>query len=145
MPFPMVVKDVMTRLFSLTAAEYPAATLTPKLLIQPWIIIFPTEIKDCCKMLGTAIAAVFLNKSNENNKIRPSVLILDRRFNTMIRDKTQLAPWQRKVAQATPETPMEKYLTNKTSAKIFALEDAARKRKGVLESPSAEKIPVAML
>lgn len=32
-PFPSVVKEVITKLFSFTAAEYPAVTLIPKLLI----------------------------------------------------------------------------------------------------------------
>ena len=58
-PFPSVVKEVITRLLSLTAAEYPAVTLMPKLLITLWIKIFPTEIKDCCKILGIAITASF--------------------------------------------------------------------------------------
>ena len=64
-PFPSVVNEVMTRLLSLTAAEYPAATLIPKLLITLWIKIFPTEIKDCCRMLGMAMTASFLSSVKE--------------------------------------------------------------------------------
>ena len=57
MPLPSVVKDVITMLFSLTAAEYPAMTAAPKPLITLWITILPTEIKLYCKMLGTATTA----------------------------------------------------------------------------------------
>ena len=41
--------------------------------------------------------------------------------------------------------PIENTLTNKISTNILAVEEKARKIKGVLESPSAEKIPVAIL
>ena len=58
---------------------------------------------------------------------------------------TQLTPWHRKVAQATPATPILKAVTNRMSIPMFAVEEMARKMNGVLESPSAEKIPVAML
>ncbi len=54
-------------------------------------------------------------------------------------------PWQIKVAHATPAIPIENTLTNKISTNILAVEEKARKIKGVLESPSAEKIPVAIL
>ena len=40
---------------------------------------------------------------------------------------------------------MAKVFTNKISTRIFAVEEKARKINGVLESPSAEKIPVAIL
>ena len=58
---------------------------------------------------------------------------------------TQLTPWHRKVAQATPATPILNAVTNRMSIPMFAVEEMARKMNGVLESPSAEKIPVAML
>ena len=40
---------------------------------------------------------------------------------------------------------MEKPFTKRMSIRILAVEDRARKRKGVLESPRAEKMPVAIL
>ena len=49
------------------------------------------------------------------------------------------------VAQATPATPMENTVTKITSMMILAVEENARKRNGVLESPRPEKMPVAML
>ena len=58
---------------------------------------------------------------------------------------TQLTPWHRKVAHATPATPMLKAVTNSTSSAILAMEEAARNRKGVRESPREAKMPVAML
>ena len=42
-------------------------------------------------------------------------------------------------------TPRENAFTNIISASILALEEAARNKKGVFESPSAVKIPVAIL
>ena len=54
-------------------------------------------------------------------------------------------PWQISVAQATPATPMENTVTKITSMMILAVEENARKRNGVLESPRPEKMPVAML
>ena len=40
---------------------------------------------------------------------------------------------------------MWKAFTNRISAAILAVEDTARKRNGVRESPMAENIPVAIL
>jgi hypothetical protein len=40
---------------------------------------------------------------------------------------------------------MSRAATNRISTRMFAVEENARKIKGVLESPSAEKIPVAIL
>ena len=57
----------------------------------------------------------------------------------------QLTPWQRKVAQATPATPIWSFVTKTMSSPMLAVDDAARNQNGVFESPSAEKIPVAML
>ena len=55
-------------------------------------------------MLGTAIKAVFFSKSMENSETFPSVGIADSLFFITNRDRIQLTPWQRKVAQATPDT-----------------------------------------
>ena len=145
MPFPIVVKEVITRLFSFTAAEYPAAVLTPKLLMQPWIIIFPTDIKDCCKMLGTATAHRFWKRRHEKKQTPVPVFMPDRRLKISSTEQMQLTPWQKKVAQATPATPICNVFTNSRSVRIFAVEEKARNKNGVLESPRAEKIPVAIL
>ena len=53
--------------------------------------------------------------------------------------------WHRKVAQATPATPISKAATNSTSTAMFAVEEPARNRNGVRLSPSAVKMPVATL
>ena len=50
-----------------------------------------------------------------------------------------------KVAHATPAIPMLKLCTNRISMPIFAVDEHAKKMKGVFESPIAEKIPVATL
>ncbi len=96
-------------------------------------------------MLGTAITAILLSISHEKTGTGPSVSISDRRFITRARESAQLTPWQRKVAHATPATPMENAFTNKISTATFAADDTARNRNGVPESPRAEKIPVAIL
>ena len=67
MPLPMVVNDVITKLFNFTAAEYPAITGAPNPLITLWIKIFPMEIKLCCKILGMAMIKIFLKSSMSNS------------------------------------------------------------------------------
>lgn len=54
-PFASVVNDVITRLLSLTPAEYPAITPVPNPLMTFWITILPIDMKLCCKILGIAI------------------------------------------------------------------------------------------
>ena len=106
----------------------------------------PTEMKLCCKVLGTAMTAIFFSSAAEKIGALPIPAVSVRiRLSTTTIASTQLIPWQMKVAQATPSTPMPKAVTNKTSIPIFAVEDSARKRKGVRESPSAAKVPVATL
>ena len=50
-----------------------------------------------------------------------------------------------RVAHATPATPMPNAVTKRISTAIFEIDDAARKMNGVRESPSAAKMPVAIL
>ena len=144
-PFPSVVNDVITRLFNLTAAEYPAITPGPKLFIMLWITIFPNDMKLCCKMLGTAITTSFLNIGKENTAGLSVAFIFEILLNTTIIASSALTPWQINVAHATPAIPKSKAVTNRMSAPIFAVEDMARKINGVFESPRAENIPVATL
>ena len=131
MPLPRVVSDVMTRLFSLTAAEYPAITAEPKELITPWMMMLPTEIKLCCKILGTATTEIFPNSFQENSLGFSSVSILSKRLNTKIMARMQLTPWHKKVAHATPSTPrvntVDSAVVNRMSMPILATEDTARK------------------
>ncbi len=96
-------------------------------------------------MLGTAMAAIFPSSCQEKNGTAPFTFILDRRFRISVTERRQLTPWQRKVAHATPAMPMEHVSTKRMSIRMLAVEEKARKRKGVLESPSAEKMPVAIL
>ena len=107
--------------------------------------MLPTEIKLCCKILGTATLESSPRKCQEKSLGRVSVSILRKRRNTTVIARIQLTPWHRKVAQATPSTPMPRPATNKMSMPILLTEEQAKKRKGVLESPRAEKMPVAML
>ena len=102
-------------------------------------------MKDCCRMLGIAITKIRRRSGRENMVIFPSVFSRDRRFSRRVMDKTQLTPWQIKVAHATPATSMEKHLTKRMSIRMLAQDEITRKIKGVLESPSAEKIPVEIL
>ena len=96
-------------------------------------------------MLGIAMTAILFSSDNEKTGIFPLVFIVISRFRTKARERMQLTPWQIKVAYATPATPIVKIFTNIMSTIILALEEAARKMKGVFESPNAEKIPVAIL
>ena len=124
---PRVVKEVMTRLFSLMEAEYPAITPEPKPLMMPWIMMLPTEMKLCCKMLGMAMMAIFFRMGKEKNSPLPSWGMVASRRNTKISASTQLTPWHRKVAQATPATPIWKAVTKRISTAMLEVEEAARK------------------
>ncbi len=92
MPFPMVVREVITRLFSLMAAEYPAITLGPNPLITPCNTILPMEIKLCCKILGMATTAIFPSSCQENNAILSSVTMPRSLFSTTATANRQLIP-----------------------------------------------------
>ena len=126
-PFPIVVKQVITRLFSLMAAEYPAMTAGPKPLIRPWMMILPTEIKLCCKMLGMAMTTIRFSRPPSNSgAFSPAQTFSSLRTTTMTAS-TQLMPWHRKVAQATPATPIRNALTKRISTAILEREETARK------------------
>ena len=109
------------------------------------MMILPTETKLCCKMLGMATTAIWPSIFQENQTRSPSLGTARTRRATTHRESTQLTPWHRKVAQATPETPISKAATNSTSTAMFAVEEPARNRNGVRLSPSAVKMPVATL
>ena len=126
-PLPIVVNDVMTRLFSFTAAEYPAMTEEPKLLMMPWIKMFPTEIKLCCKMLGMATSMIFFKSAHSKSGGFFWTWIFPNLIHIVRTARIQLIPWHKKVAHATPATPMRKAFTNRISTRIFDVEDAARK------------------
>ena len=96
-------------------------------------------------MLGIAITDMSFKSAQENTAGVSLLFIAAKRLNTNIIAKMQLIPWQINVAHATPATPILNAVTNKISIKIFALDEQTRNIKGVFESPSAEKIPVAML
>ena len=78
----------------------------PKLLITLWTRILPTEIKLCCKTLGMAMTTNLASSRPENSAVFSSLGICFRRRNTTLTARTQLMPWHRKVAQATPATPI---------------------------------------
>ena len=107
--------------------------------------IFPIEIKDCCKILGTAILLIFPSIFQENSAALPVVSTEASLLFRVTSASTQATPWARKVAQATPATPQWKTATKSVSSKIFPMEEPIRKYSGVLESPREVKIPVATL
>ena len=92
-----------------------------------------------------ATTEIRFSSFQEKSSGRPWVGMVRNRRNTTTIASTQLTPWHRKVAQATPATPIWNTVTNRMSTAMLEREDAARKQKGVLESPRAEKIPVATL
>ena len=96
-------------------------------------------------MLGTAIMAIRRKSLAEKSGAFSSAQIPDSLFPTTVTARMQLTPWQRKVAHATPATPIWNAATNRISTAMLAVDEAARKKNGVLESPSAEKIPVDTL
>ena len=102
-------------------------------------------MKLCCKMLGMAMTAKRPKWFHEKTGTLPSVGILEKRRKTTTSASTQLTPWHKNVAQATPATPMSNAVTNRISTAMLDVDEQARKINGVLESPSAEKIPVATL
>ena len=109
------------------------------------MMILPTEIKLCCKMLGMATIDILPSSFHEKTSAFSVVLILVRCKNTTTTASMQLIPWQIKVAHATPATPILNAVTNSMSIPILESDEQARKTNGVFESPSAEKIPVAIL
>ena len=107
--------------------------------------IFPTETKLCCKTLGSAMTRNCRKSAPENGRTGSSVRIRTKRTNTTATAATQLTPWQRNVAHATPATPSGSAVTNTISSPILAVELMARKMNGVRLSPSAVKMPVERL
>ena len=120
-------------------------TAAPKLLMTLWMMMLPTEMKLCCRMLGTAMTAKRPRWLHEKTATFPDVGIFANRRNTTTSASTQLTPWQRNVAQATPATPMSNAVTNRMSTAMLDVDEQARKINGVFESPRAEKMPVATL
>ena len=107
--------------------------------------MLPTEIKLCCRMLGMAMVAIRRSSAGEKIGAGPASGSADSRRSTAAIASRQLIPWHRKVAQATPATPILKAVTKRMSTKIFDTEETARNTNGVRESPNAEKMPVAIL
>lgn len=145
MPLPKVVNEVMTRLFSLTEAEYPANTLEPKPLMTPWMTMLPMEMKLCCKMLGTATAAMRLSSGQEKRAAFSAVSIFLNRRSTKIRARTQLTPWHRKGGPGHAVHPHAQSGDEQDVHRDVGQGGGARKKNEVLESPRAEKMPVATL
>ena len=102
-------------------------TGAPNPLMILWITMFPREIKLCCKVLGTAMATICFKICQSKNGAFsfPSIFASLRKITTIAR--IQLTPWQRKVAHATPATPILKPVTNQISTAILEVEEAARK------------------
>lgn len=118
--------------------------VVPKLFTMPWMKILPTETKLCCKMLGMAMRLIFSSRRKEKSLWGAWGSFFSR-SSTAAMAHRQLTPWHRKVAQATPSTPMPPAVTKRMSTPMLLREETIRNRKGVRESPMAEKMPVAML
>ena len=109
-------------------------------------MMLPTEIKLCCKVLGRAMRTISPRMRRENRRARSSSMrIFASLRSTKYSASRQLIPWHRKVAQATPATPILNAVTNRISMAMLDSEEQARKIKGVLESPMAEKMPSEIL
>ena len=91
------------------------------------MMMLPTEMKLCCKILGTATMAIFFSRGTEKSLGFSLVSMVRNRRNTTITASTQLTPWHRKVAQATPATPILKAVTKRMSTAMLDREEAARK------------------
>ncbi|CDA67970.1 unknown [Clostridium sp. CAG:510] len=89
--------------------------------------MFPKEMKLCCRVLGTAITTISFKSAQLKRGAFSLPSTLRSLLNTTTMASTQLTPWQRKVAQATPATPMLKAFTNQISTAILDKEDTARK------------------
>ena len=120
-------------------------TVVPKLLTIPWMKMLPTETKLCCSVLGMAMRVIRSRMEPENSAGFSSQGSCRIRRRTVMTASTQLTPWHRNVAQATPATPIWSPATNQMSMAIFVSDEATRKINGVRESPRAEKIPVEIL
>ena len=66
----------------------------------------PTEIKLCCKILGTAMRAMRPSIRQENSGCRSGAGTPRSRRNSVHAARTEATPWHKNVAQATPPTPM---------------------------------------
>ena len=82
------------------------------------------------------------NKDQENMDCTFD-LDFSKAFKTKNIARTQLTPWHKNVAQATPATPILKTVTNRMSNNIAR--DEVAKNKWRLESPRAVKIFVDIL
>lgn len=149
MPFPSVVSEVWQDYWVWLQQSIQLLRLIRRcwsLLV--WQCSLP-KWSFAARILGMAMTAIFLSMLQENIAAFWWVSIFFKRLNTKITARIQLTPWHRKVAHATPSTPLEKTgestVTNKISIPILEREEIIRKIKGVLESPRAEKIPVATL
>lgn len=93
------------------------------------------EMKLCCKMLGTAMTANFLNRDREKARAFSSAGMRRSRQNTTSTASTQLTPWHKKVAQATPATPMSKVVTKRMVHQDVAGGGAGQEDEGGLGVP----------
>ena len=144
-PLPRVVKDSTAKLLYFIAAEYPAITASPKVLIMLCMTMLPTDTKPCCNILGMATLANSPSISLENTRCFSSERSFFSLKTSTAFATTQLMPWQMNVAHATPATPMENTVTKSMSTNMLATDETASRMNGVTESPRAAKTPVAML
>lgn len=96
-------------------------------------------------MLGTAMRQNSTNISPEKSVLLWVEGIFRNLLSTTNNARIQLIPWQINVARATPYTRMPNTCTNAISITMLDKDEKARNTNGVLESPIAEKIPVARL
>ena len=102
-------------------------TLAPKVLMTLCRMMLPTETKLCCRMLGMATMATLPSMFQEKSTTLWVDLKAPMRRNTTTMASTQLTPWHRKVAHATPATPILKPATNRISTPMLDRDETARK------------------
>lgn len=57
-PLPSATTDVTAILLSLIAAAYPPVAHAPNALMNPCMIMLPTDMNACCKILGIATTEI---------------------------------------------------------------------------------------
>ena len=133
------------KLSILFAQEYPATPEEPKRLIYAITIKLEKETIIPCTPAGTPISTIFFN-------ISLSILNLDidTLYSFLVPNNTNstrniLTASLIIVAHAAPATPIFKLCTKNKSKNIFSTDVAIKKYNGLLESPTACKIPVPAL
>ena len=113
-----------------------------------WMMMLPTEMKLCCKMLGTAMTANRAQQIARRTAARLPLRLdscFKRRMTTATAEHAADALAQERRPRHARHAHLEGCNEQDIHGNVAQVEDTARKMNGVLESPSAEKMPVATL